>query len=300
MRKAEATLNISTVERDTGLSKDTLRVWERRYGFPEPVRDANGERAYPVSQVHKLQLLKRLIDRGHRPGKIVALSHDELAALGGVAGKRELRQEIEMFARLIGAHQLPELRRQLSQALMKHGLQRFVIDTIAPLNQAVGEAWMHGDIGVFEEHLYTEQIQSLLRNALAALQAQGSAPRVLLTTFPHEPHALGLLMVEALLAVEGASCVPLGTETPLAEIDRAVRAHRIDILALSFSAAFNEKQAAAGLAELRAMLPGAVLIWAGGECVARIRKPVEGVELIGELTTVMEMVNAWRTLHASI
>ncbi|MBK8767339.1 MAG: MerR family transcriptional regulator, partial [Burkholderiaceae bacterium] len=30
------TLSISAVERDTGLSKDTLRVWERRYGFPLP------------------------------------------------------------------------------------------------------------------------------------------------------------------------------------------------------------------------------------------------------------------------
>ena len=27
---------ISAVERETGLSKDTLRVWERRYGFPQP------------------------------------------------------------------------------------------------------------------------------------------------------------------------------------------------------------------------------------------------------------------------
>jgi hypothetical protein len=35
-------LPIASVERETGLSKDTLRVWERRYGFPTPERDANG------------------------------------------------------------------------------------------------------------------------------------------------------------------------------------------------------------------------------------------------------------------
>jgi len=35
--------NIAAVERDTGLSKDVLRMWERRYGFPVPNRDANGE-----------------------------------------------------------------------------------------------------------------------------------------------------------------------------------------------------------------------------------------------------------------
>ena len=48
--------------------------------------------------------------------------------------------------------------------------------------------------------------------AVASMQPQGRAPRVLLTSFPQEPHSLGLLMVEALLAVEGASCVPMGTE----------------------------------------------------------------------------------------
>lgn len=29
-------LPISVVERETGIPKDLLRMWERRYGFPEP------------------------------------------------------------------------------------------------------------------------------------------------------------------------------------------------------------------------------------------------------------------------
>ena len=40
--------SIAAVERDTGLSKDTLRVWERRYGFPQPGRDGAGDRVYPA------------------------------------------------------------------------------------------------------------------------------------------------------------------------------------------------------------------------------------------------------------
>ena len=39
-----AHFNIAAVERDTGLSKDVLRMWERRYGFQVPKRDANSER----------------------------------------------------------------------------------------------------------------------------------------------------------------------------------------------------------------------------------------------------------------
>ena len=48
-------VSIAAVERDTGLSKDTLRVWERRYGFPQPDRDNNGERSYPHEQLEKLR-----------------------------------------------------------------------------------------------------------------------------------------------------------------------------------------------------------------------------------------------------
>ena len=73
--------NIAAVERDTGLSKDVLRMWERRYGFPTPDRDANGERSYPAEQVEHLRLIKRLLDQGHRPGKLLAASPEALAAL---------------------------------------------------------------------------------------------------------------------------------------------------------------------------------------------------------------------------
>jgi hypothetical protein len=48
---------ISAVERDTGISKDLLRAWERRYGFPAPLRDLSGERVYPAEQVQRLRLL---------------------------------------------------------------------------------------------------------------------------------------------------------------------------------------------------------------------------------------------------
>ena len=78
-----AMMNISAVERDTGLGKDTLRVWERRYDFPQPVRDANGERLYPAEQVERLRQIKRLMDQGHRPGRLFAASAEELLAHAG-------------------------------------------------------------------------------------------------------------------------------------------------------------------------------------------------------------------------
>src|SRR5512147_2478499 len=79
-RDPSTDVNIAGAERATGLSKDTLRVWERRYGFPTPHRDAAGERLYPLAQIERLRLLKRLVDAGERPGRLMALAQEELEA----------------------------------------------------------------------------------------------------------------------------------------------------------------------------------------------------------------------------
>ena len=72
---------ISQVERDTGIAKDTLRIWERRYGFPLPERDEKGERLYPDEQVRRLITIRKLLDHGMRPNKVVPLDPAGLEAL---------------------------------------------------------------------------------------------------------------------------------------------------------------------------------------------------------------------------
>lgn len=290
-------MNIATVERETGLGKDTLRVWERRYGFPKPERDSHGERAYPLDQVEKLRLIKRLMGQGWRPGKLLAKSEEELAGLALAAA--DPAADVEQNAlqssviELIRGHDIPALGNALRQALHRQGLQQFVLVTVSALNRAVGEAWGRGEIQVFEEHLYTEQMQALLRQAIGALPAGAGRPRILLTTVPEEQHVLGLLMTEALLTLEGAACIPLGTQTPLGDIRQAAAAHRTDIVALSFSSAFPQRQVLPLLAKLREMLPPAVELWAGGAGVERVGA-LQGVRLITDLAVAVAALSDWR------
>ena len=280
-------LNISAVEREAGLSKDVLRMWERRYGFPKPVRDDNGERRYSAAEVAKLRAIKRLMDVGLRPGKIIAHTLDELNALaeGRVAPRREAGSratEVEILA-LLSAHDAPALQNMFANLMMRQGLQRFVLETLTSLNHAVGDAWMRGELAVFEEHLYTEQLQVALRTGINAFPRQLGVPRLLLTTFPGEQHGLGLLMVEALLVPEGAQCISLGPQTPIEDIRRAALAHEAHVIALSFSGAFPVRQAGDGLASLRRQLPAGIAIWAGGEMTRRIRKTLPGVLLVPDI-----------------
>ena len=293
-------LNIAAVERDTGLSKDTLRIWERRYAFPNPARDLNGERVYTAGQVEKLRLVKRLMERGYRPGKIIGQSIEHLRALGTDSPKGSLiSEDLGIFLKLIRSHDQQDLRSHLSQALARRGLQNFVLETVGPLNVAVGNAWMGGRLAVFEEHLYSELIQNVLRNAIASIQSQGRAPRVLLTSLPPEQHSIGLLMAEAILAVEGASCIPLGTQTPLDDIVTAAQAHHADIVALSFSSSYPETKIAEGLKQLRLALPSTTRLWAGGAGALRLRKPIAGVQPVGSFETMVDLVKRWRTPDAA-
>jgi methanogenic corrinoid protein MtbC1 len=295
-------LSIAAVERDTGLAKDTLRVWERRYGFPSPGRDAFGERSYPIEQVDKLRVIRRLMDGGHRPGRIISLSLEELHALAAqsmeaprsASDLRVDRDDLQRFIELTKAHDVDGLRSALSQATVRMGVDRFVVEVAAPLNRMVGEAWARGYFEVFEEHLYTESMQIVLRNAISTIPRTGNRPRVLLTTFPNESHGLGLLMVEAILSLEGCGCLSLGVQTPVWDIVLAATAHNADIVTLSFTASLGVNAVADGLAEVRAKLPRATELWAGGQSPALARRAPPGVQVFRELTEIAPAVARWR------
>lgn len=296
--------SIAAVERNTGLSKDTLRIWERRYGFPCPGRDSSGDRIYPPEQVERLRVIRRLLDAGHRPKRIVAL---ELPALQALSAAQTLAQPmatpavesalgLDFYLDLISRHDVLNLRIELGQCLLRLGLVRFITAVMAPLNTAVGDAWMQGRFQVFEEHLYTECVTGVMRNAIGSIAApRGSGtPRVLLTTFPSEPHGLGLLMVEALLALEGCHCLPLGPQTPIADIVKAAAAHDADIVALSFTGLLGAKAVVAGLSGLREQLPQHIAIWAGGQCPTLYQHSLPGVLAMQALESLVEQLARWR------
>lgn len=289
---------IAAVERDTGLSKDTLRAWERRYGFPMPLRGAQAERSYPPEQVRKLHLLKRLLDGGHRPGRVVPLEVDALQQLAaqGPATPAPAGPDLQEWIALLSRHDAHALRNALGQALLQMGLQRFVTSLVAPLNVAVGDAWMQGRIQVFEEHFYTECLQNVLRQAIGSLMgaARADAPRVVLATIPQESHGLGLLLAEALFSLEGCNCLSLGVRVPLADIAAASRSHRADVVGLSFTASLAPAQVHNALRELRTLLPPQVQLWAGGQSPALQRRSVPDVRVVTQVGEIAALLGQWQ------
>jgi DNA-binding transcriptional MerR regulator/methylmalonyl-CoA mutase cobalamin-binding subunit len=302
--KAPIHLSIAAVERDTGLSKDTLRVWERRYGFPNPERDHFGERIYSIDQVDRLRAIRRLMDVGYRPGKIIGLSLEDLQALAesvpqaAPIASEDQAADLDQLMNVLKSHEIEDLRRQLSQRVLRLGLARFVTELVAPLTEKVGDTWARGQLEIYEEHLFTESMQVVLRNAISTIPQPGNRPRVLLTTFPSEPHGMGLLMVEALLALEGCRCFSLGVQTPVWDIVLAAQAQDIDLVVLSFSPVMNPTLGVDGLTELRAKLPKSVEIWAGGRCPVLSRRAPDGIRVVTEFAELTKSVVDWRHRHS--
>src|SRR5437763_17080088 len=80
-------LHIREVVRITGLRREQLYMWQRRYGFPNPSRDAFRDRVYPPDQATPLKLTKRLLSEGWRAGADVSLGDPARHAVRGTAGE---------------------------------------------------------------------------------------------------------------------------------------------------------------------------------------------------------------------
>ena len=102
-------LHIREVVRIAGLRREQLYMWQRRYGFPAPLRDAFGDRVYPPDQIARLKLIKQLLSEGWRAGAVVPLTESVLQSMLGLTVEEPspLPVEIETAVRLLSSHRSP-------------------------------------------------------------------------------------------------------------------------------------------------------------------------------------------------
>ncbi|WP_297781623.1 MerR family transcriptional regulator, partial [Aeromicrobium sp.] len=72
---AELAWGVGTVAARLGISPSTLRTWERRYGVGPSLRTAGGHRRYTESDIDRVSLTQRLIERGAPPSDATRVAH---------------------------------------------------------------------------------------------------------------------------------------------------------------------------------------------------------------------------------
>jgi methylmalonyl-CoA mutase cobalamin-binding subunit len=264
---------VTHLQQATGLDKEVVRKWEIRYGFPRPLRDGAGERLYPDDQIAALRLIRRLLDAGMRPAKVVPLSYVDLVALtDGLSAAAEPDHEDigNALVAILRRHDFEAVRIFFERQVAQVGLLIFVQDILPIINERIGDAWLRGDIRVYEEHLYSAVVQEVLNRMAATVLPINERPRILLTTPPEEHHALGLTMAALILRIAGATCINLGTQTPLADLCDAAEAFDVDAVGLSISIAMPPRKAGAFLRHLARDLRPGTAIWVGGQGSVRL------------------------------
>jgi MerR family transcriptional regulator, light-induced transcriptional regulator len=289
-------LAIASVEYETGIGKDRLRAWERRYGFPAPQRDRNGKRVYPPDQVARLKIIKRLIDIGHAPNKLLTSSSSDLETLLlGSRGAPRSDADVQKALDALRDGDLHTFDSWLRTSLLREGLEGFLLGPGRAILEEVGQAWQTGCIAIWHEHYFSEQYSALLRSAIASLPAFGR-PKILLATPAGERHGLGLLMTQALFAVRGAECISLGVEIPNADIVSCASQCKVDVVALSISTGFSIPRAKDVLTHLRANLPPATQIWIGGAGAEILGRALSArsFQFFSSLEEGLSALQAWR------
>lgn len=296
-RKPTAAPNLSQaqVELATGFSREVLRKWEIRFGFPLPARDSRERRMYSLKDVQRLQLIKRLLQLGHRPRNLLPLTAqglNRLMALNTAAAQNAPSPQGSALLEILTASPDPaQLDAYLRNRLKVVGLEAFAVKDLPVFNEAVGNGWTSGTLGIHEEHLYTASVRRIVQEKVAQLRVAPDAPRVVLTTPPGELHELGILMLHAALALHGARCIVLGAQTPTESVVDSIQKWAVSAVGISIGIGFPATTALAYVSALRALLPTDCLMWVGGQGARPIADAVPvGITVFDN---IQDAIQAW-------
>ncbi|HVN75896.1 MAG TPA: cobalamin B12-binding domain-containing protein [Thermoanaerobaculaceae bacterium] len=261
---------MAAVTTRTGIGQHTLRAWERRFGFPAPLRLPSGHRRYTDEQITRLHLIGQAIALGHRAGDVVPLREDKLKELlrqsylhNGAMPPWEVRllEKLQAFDR-------EGIVSDLAHAYAGLGVRTFLRDRLVPLATAVGDAWAAGGLAIRHVHFLTEILDDTLRTLRTPLEHGGEGRPVVFATLPGERHTLGVQVAALVTALAGRRLRILGAELPPDEIAGA--AEQLDPLAVGVSVTPHTALAgtARSLNQLRYRLGDRTAVWVGGSGAA--------------------------------
>jgi len=269
-------ISIGGLAKATGVPVETLRNWERRYGFPEPLRRESGHRRYALEIVPHLKLIKSAIGLGFKPSFVVQAKPDELTQLiadqkeqhrlnrGPLLGEETVESTLKRWMSHLEALDATALEDGLRRAWVQYGAEFSILKLLVPFLRQVGDRWAEGSLTVAHEHFASEVIVSFLTRQWRPLSQRATGPRVVLAALEGELHCLGLHMAAVFLALAGDQVIFLGANTPLDDIVKASNSPTITALVIGLSAATQLDEAVYRLKTLQQRLPDKVVMVIGG------------------------------------
>lgn len=260
--------SIKAVAQATGLTVETLRAWERRYGVVVPGRDTTGRRLYRPEDVLRLRRLREATERGHPIGRLAGLTDESLSSLlsesrdrsGHAAGAAFVERILESTRQFHAA----DCEQTLTLAIAMLPPAPLVRDVLQPLLREVGDRWHRGELAISQERMVSTIVRRHVGLLLESYGRSASRAAVVFATLPGERHEIGLLMSAMVCASHGFKVHYLGPDLPPQEIARYAR--EVGAVVVALSVVLNEQLSSlpAQLQALADALPQETAIWIGG------------------------------------
>jgi methanogenic corrinoid protein MtbC1 len=272
------TLNVQAVELRTGVTAETLRTWERRYGWPRPQRLANGYRMYSEDDVALILAVKRELDSG----VTAATAWQRVLSTWRQSGaSNEARSPAILRDLLEGAllaFRPEEARMLIGEAHALYPLERVLTEVISGVLVKIGEGWHRGAVTIAQEHFATNVVREVLTTIGQSFQARPGAPTVMVGAPQGEMHDLGALMLSVLLRRSGYVVLFLGQNLPIDQLAEALAQARPQALILSAT----RQETARGLVEfatvIRQMPPPRPLLAFGGRAFTQHPEIIDTID----------------------
>ncbi|MGB3049597.1 MAG: MerR family transcriptional regulator [Polyangiales bacterium] len=229
------------VSRLSGLTADTIRVWERRYQAVNPERTGGNKRRYSGSQVRRLVLLRRATELGHSIGQVARLQDDDLRRIIGettqeVTGHKSIYDAvIEDYLGAVFRFDVQGAEAILTRTAAIVPPLKLTLEVLVPLMRRVGEAWHEGELKIPHEHIISGQLRSLLGTLMRHVEPVVGSPRILVTTPPNHLHEFGAIIGAFMAASRGFEPVYLGANTPFEDISDAATESGSALILLSIA-----------------------------------------------------------------
>ena len=261
---------IKTVSRLTGIPKNTLIAWERRYDLVAPVRLKNGYRIYSSQDLLIINRVKSLLEQGFKISEAALLVQNEdmekSDALSGEASNEEELLSLKAdLIEAIGNYDISKMEDTFTKA-EKLPLSVLIDDVVVPVSSKVGENWASGKFNVAQEHFSTgfikEKLFSIFRNVK---QEPGKTKKTfLLACVENERHEIGLLALGIKLRQSGCRVIYLGTDLPAAELGTISMSRDVTNLCLSIVNPIEEEVLGKYLEQLRSVVTASTNVYVGG------------------------------------
>jgi DNA-binding transcriptional MerR regulator len=237
--------NLSVVLNETGLKPDVLRIWERRYGLPKPVRSSGGHRLYSRQDIETVKWLrvrqaegmsikratdlwKELVTAGQDPiieYKRGGTFTPDLPPFEGMQ-MDILRSKWLEACLAFNRHLSDDI---LNEAFAFYPIERICIEILQKGLSEVGEYWYRGSVTVQQEHFVSAQVMRRVEALINATPDPTREKTILIGCPPGELHTYPSLFLSLMLRRRGFIVIDLGADIPLDQLQLTIATIQPDL-----------------------------------------------------------------------